>query len=69
MIKIPVPDFIKSLLVDDWEEVTKNLALIPLPAPKPANLIIDEYFTQEQEKREEGTAEMDLLEEVRAGLK
>ena len=69
MIKIPVPDYIKSLLVDDWEEVTKNLSLIPLPAPKPANMIIDEYFDEEKEKRFPGSAEMDLLEEVRAGLK
>lgn len=69
MIKIPVPDIIKSLLVDDWEEVTKNLSLIPLPASKPANMIIDEYFDEEKEKRFPGSAEMDLLEEVRSGLK
>ncbi|KAL8683566.1 MAG: hypothetical protein Q9186_000478 [Xanthomendoza sp. 1 TL-2023] len=69
MIKIPVPDYVKSLLVDDWEEVTKNLALVPLPAPKPANMIIDEYFDEEKQKRFEGSAEMDLLEEVRSGLK
>ncbi|KAL8718468.1 MAG: hypothetical protein Q9225_004399 [Loekoesia sp. 1 TL-2023] len=69
MIKIPVPDYIKSLLVDDWEEVTKNLALVPLPAPKPANTIIDEYFEEEKEKRFPGSADMDLLEEVVAGMK
>ncbi|KAI4243119.1 MAG: hypothetical protein L6R40_003669 [Gallowayella cf. fulva] len=68
-IKIPIPDYIKSLLVDDWEEVTKNLALVPLPAPKSANMIIDEYFEEEKTKRSEGSAEMDLLEEVRSGLK
>ncbi|KAL8935976.1 MAG: hypothetical protein Q9216_005165, partial [Gyalolechia sp. 2 TL-2023] len=69
MIKIPVPDYIKSLLVDDWEEVTKNLALVPLPAPKPVNAIIDEYFAEEREKRFAGSADMDLLEEVVAGMK
>ncbi|KAL9027850.1 MAG: hypothetical protein Q9196_003682 [Gyalolechia fulgens] len=69
MIKIPVSDYIKSLLVDDWEEVTKNLALVPLPAPKPVNTIIDEYFAEEKEKRFAGSAEMDLLEEVVAGMK
>ncbi|KAL9002320.1 MAG: hypothetical protein Q9188_004743 [Gyalolechia gomerana] len=69
MIKIPVPDYIKSLLVDDWEEVTKNLALVHLPAPKPVNMIIDEYFAEEKEKRFAGSAEMDLLEEVVAGMK
>ncbi|KAL9595718.1 MAG: hypothetical protein Q9179_004876 [Wetmoreana sp. 5 TL-2023] len=69
MIKIPVPDYIKSLLVDDWEEVTKNLSLVPLPAAKPANTIIDGYFEEEKEKRFPGSADMDFLEEVRAGLK
>ena len=69
MIKIPVPDYIKSLLVDDWEEVTKNLSLVPLPAPKPVNQIIDEYYAEEKEKRFEGSADMDFLDEVRQGLK
>ncbi|KAL8948783.1 MAG: hypothetical protein Q9222_005062 [Ikaeria aurantiellina] len=69
MIKIPIPDYIKSLLVDDWEEVTKNLRLVPLPAAKPVNMIIDEYFEEEKEKRFPGSAEFDLLEEVRSGLK
>ncbi|KAL9606952.1 MAG: hypothetical protein Q9204_009398 [Flavoplaca sp. TL-2023a] len=32
-------------------------------------MIIDEYFDEEKEKRFPGSAEMDLLEEVRAGLK
>ncbi|KAI4167467.1 MAG: hypothetical protein LQ348_007656 [Seirophora lacunosa] len=69
MIKIPIPDYIKSLLVDDWEEVTKNLALVPLPSQKPVNTILDEYFEEEKEKRFPGSADMDLLEEVVAGMK
>lgn len=32
-------------------------------------MIIDEYFEEEKTKRSEGSAEMDLLEEVRSGLK
>lgn len=69
MIKIPIPDYIKSLLVDDWEEVTKNLALVPLPAQKPVNTIIDEYFEEEKTKRFPGSADMDLLEEITVGMK
>ncbi|KAL8955517.1 MAG: hypothetical protein Q9193_006666 [Seirophora villosa] len=69
MIKIPIPDYIKSLLVDDWEEVTKNLALVPLPSQKPVNTILDEYFEEEKEKRFPGSSDMDLLEEVVAGMK
>ncbi|KAL8639307.1 MAG: hypothetical protein Q9228_003645 [Teloschistes exilis] len=69
MIKIPVPDYIKSLLVDDWEEVTKNLRVVPLPSAKPVNAILDEYYEEEKAKRFEGSADMDLLDEVRQGLK
>lgn len=69
MIKIPVPDYIKSLLVDDWEEVTKNLRVVPLPSAKPVNVILDEYYEEEKAKRFEGSADMDLLDEVRQGLK
>ncbi|KAI4247560.1 MAG: hypothetical protein LQ352_006145, partial [Teloschistes flavicans] len=69
MVKIPVPDYIKSLLVDDWEEVTKNLRVVPLPSAKPVNVILDEYYEEEKGKRFEGSADMDLLEEVKQGLK
>ncbi|KAL8921508.1 MAG: hypothetical protein Q9208_005662 [Pyrenodesmia sp. 3 TL-2023] len=69
MIKIPIPDYIKSLLVDDWEEVTKNLALVPLPAQKPVNMILRDYVEEEKPKRFPGSADMDLLEEVVAGMK
>lgn len=69
MIKIPIPDYIKSLLVDDWEEVTKNLALVPLPAQKPVNMILRDYVEEEKTKRFPGSADMDLLEEVVAGMK
>ncbi len=69
MVKIPIPDYIKSLLVDDWEEVTKNLALVPLPAQKPVSMILRDYVEEEKPKRFPGSADMDLLEEVVAGMK
>lgn len=68
-IHINVPDYLKSILVDDWENVTKNLSLVPLPSKPSANEILTSYFDEEKNKRHLGSPEADLLEEVVAGLK
>ena len=68
-VKIDVGDKIKSLLVDDWENVTRNLSLLPLPAEHPVSEILDTYFEEEKPKRRVGTASADLLEEVVSGLR
>ena len=68
-IRLLVPDNLKAILVDDWENVTKNLSLVPLPSKTPVNLILDTYFDEEKGKRRLGSAEADLLEEVVAGVK
>ena len=68
-ISIPCPDHLKSILVDDWENVTKNLHLVPLPSKTPVNMILDTYYEEEKAKRRPGSAEADILEEVVAGIK
>ena len=68
-IHINVPDHLKAILVDDWENVTKNLSLVPLPSKPSANEILTNYFDEEKNKRHLGSPEADLLEEVVAGLK
>lgn len=68
-VRIVVPDHLKSILVDDWENVTKNLSLVPLPSAHPVNEIMNTYFEEEKGKRRLGSAEADLLEEVVAGVK
>ena len=68
-IRITIPDHLKNLLVDDWENVTKSLLLVPLPSQAPANYIIDSYFEDEKMNRRLGSAEADILEEFCAGLK
>ena len=68
-VRIVVPDNLKSLLVDDWEYVTKSLLLVPLPSKTPVNFIIDSYFAEEKGKRRLGSPEADLLEELVSGLK
>lgn len=68
-IRIPVSQQLKNILVDDWENVTKSLSLVPLPSTKPVNVILTEYFDQEKGNRRLGSAEADLLEEVVAGMR
>ncbi len=68
-IRIAVPDHLKNLLVDDWENVTKSLLLVPLPSQAPANYIIDAYFNEEKMNRRLESADADVLEEFCAGLK
>lgn len=68
-VKIEVPDHLKSILVDDWENVTKNLSLVPIPAEHPVSEILSTYFEEEKGKRRLGSAEADLLEEVVQGTK
>ncbi|KAF2635015.1 mortality factor 4-like protein-like protein 1 [Massarina eburnea CBS 473.64] len=66
-VRILMPDRLKSLLVDDWENVTKNLQLVQLPSKKPAGVILDAYRDFAMPSRK--GAEIDILEEVIAGLK
>lgn len=68
-IRITIPDLLKNLLVDDWENVTKSLQLVPLPSQAPANFILDSYFNEEKSNRRLGSPEADILEEFIAGMK
>ena len=64
-----MPDRLKSLLVDDWENVTKNLQLVQLPAKKPVTVILDSYYDYACSTKDRRQAENDILEEVVSGLK
>lgn len=64
-----MPDRLKSLLVDDWENITKNLQLVQLPSAQPAGVILDEYFKFATSTGNRNSTETDILEEVIAGLK
>jgi len=68
-VRIYMPDRLKSLLVDDWENITKNLQLVQLPASKPAAVILDEYFAYATSTGHRNSTETDVLEEVVQGLK
>jgi len=64
-----MPDRLKSLLVDDWENITKNLQLVQLPSAHPAGVILDEYQKYVISTGVRSNTERDILEEVVAGLK
>ncbi|KAM0286115.1 hypothetical protein ACHAQH_001123 [Verticillium albo-atrum] len=68
-IRLPVPDHIKGILVDDWENVTKNNQLVPLPHAHPVDQIINDYLEYERPSRDPESPHVDILEETMAGLK
>lgn len=68
-IKLNIPDHVNALLVDDWENVTKNLQLVPLPAKKPVALILEDYLQDERPKRQAGTSNAEVLDEAITGLR
>ncbi|THX90419.1 MRG-domain-containing protein [Aureobasidium pullulans] len=68
-IKIFMPDSLKAILVDDWEKVTRESRLVPLPSKTPVAQFLADYAASEGLKRREGSAEADILEEVIAGVK
>ncbi|KAL7624163.1 Esa1p-associated factor [Parahypoxylon ruwenzoriense] len=68
-IKLIVPDVLKAMLVDDWENITKNNQLVPLPHPHPVTKILEDYAAYETPKRPAGSSHVDILEETLSGLK
>ena len=68
-IRLPIPDNLKSLLVDDWENVTKNLTLVPLPHDCPITQILRDYLEQQTSKLAETDPENDILDEIVHGMR
>lgn len=66
---IPLSDSLKSIMVDDWENVTKYMQILTLPAKVTVVMILERYQEFEKQNRLEGSAEMDILEEVVHGVK
>lgn len=67
-VRIVMPDNLKSLLVDDWENVTKNQQVVALPAKASVNQILEDFVAEEKPKRT-SSADLDVLEEVIMGIK
>ncbi|KAJ5138792.1 uncharacterized protein N7515_003640 [Penicillium bovifimosum] len=67
-VRIMMPDNLKSLLVDDWEQVTKNQYVVSLPSKYPVRKILRDWYEEELPKRKGSSADEDVLEEVVTGL-
>lgn len=69
-IKLVIPDLLKGLLVDDWENVTKSGQYVQLPHEKATvQKILEDYLAVEKPNREVGSTQMDILEETIDGLR
>ena len=68
-VRLFIPDGLKTILVDDWEKVTKEQKLATVPSPVPIPQFLNEYYEAEANNRRPNSADADLLEEVIAGVK
>ena len=68
-VQIHVPDNLKALLVDDWENVTKDKSLVLLPCEHPVDEILTTYFEEEKHKYWLGSAEAELFLNAVTGCK
>ncbi|GAA6036914.1 hypothetical protein JCM8097_006351 [Rhodosporidiobolus ruineniae] len=64
-VKISIPDNLKVQLVDDWEAITKNQQLVPLPRVPNVDTILDEWMIYLQNEDEDKKR---IAAEVAAGL-
>lgn len=72
-VRLTMPEELKSLIVDDWEQITKNNKLLLLPRPASVSKIIEAYGKQRDSKHVSdlfsGSAEEDVYIEVVNGIK
>ncbi|KAF3197108.1 Esa1p-associated factor, variant 2 [Orbilia oligospora] len=68
-IKLNVPEIIKSLLVDDWENVTKNGTLVKLPRDITVTMFLNDYFESTEPSYPAGSQQRQSYEEIIQGLR
>ncbi|CAO3652900.1 unnamed protein product [Cunninghamella blakesleeana] len=66
-IRLDIPSALKCQLVDDWENVTKNQQLVPLPRDPSITQILEQYKKYNIEKKKT-CKNPELLDEVLHGL-
>lgn len=67
-VRVTLPDHLKSILVDDWEFVSKDQKIVPLPSSTPVRAILQDYYEGERSRRTPGSVKYDLVPEMRDGL-
>ncbi|KAJ2355121.1 Esa1p-associated factor [Coemansia sp. RSA 2618] len=73
-VRIPIPNALKAQLVDDWERVTKDKLLVPLPrSPTVAQMLAQyqEHRRTSKDKRRStrGRDDDEIVDEIIDGLK
>ncbi|WVQ81183.1 hypothetical protein IAT38_003305 [Cryptococcus sp. DSM 104549] len=69
-VKIAIPDVLKLVLVDDWENVTKNNQLVTLPRKPHVRELLEEYrqYVTSSKKQDRSARATALLSEIIAGI-
>ncbi|KAJ2161992.1 Esa1p-associated factor [Coemansia sp. RSA 552] len=72
-IKLPIPNVLKAQLVDDWERITKDKLLVPLPRDTTVSGMLEQYQEYRRSSRDKrrGTRRSDdeVVDEIIDGLK
>lgn len=69
-IQIAMPASLKARLVDDWELITKEQRVVPLPRSPSASEILEKFRQARLPAlQKQGTGPVEILEEVVAGIK
>ncbi|KAJ2456187.1 Esa1p-associated factor [Coemansia sp. RSA 2336] len=72
-VKLPIPNVLKAQLVDDWERITKDKLLVPLPrVPTVAQMLeqYQEHRRSSKDKRRSARRDDDeIVDEIIDGLK
>ena len=66
---MPFPDILKSILVDDWENVTWLNQMVPLPSKYPVSELLDEYRAFQENNVNPGSMEAAILDEMTQGVR
>ncbi|ODV61437.1 Eaf3p [Ascoidea rubescens DSM 1968] len=67
-VNINIPDNLKSFLVDDWENITKNHYLVDVPKNPSIMQILKNYEEVTLPSKNNQTIEIDILREVLSGI-
>jgi len=65
-IKIKIPGALKKQLITDWENITKNQKLVPLPREPSVNFILEEFVKSKKTKSAQAEA---ITREVIDGIR
>lgn len=72
-IKMPIPNALKAQLVDDWERITKDKLLVPLPRTPTVTDMLEQYrehrHTAKERRKPMSRRDDDIVDEIIDGLK